>query len=64
MKITDLLNEYLEGKTSAVETIRMLSGIFNPDTAVDLLTLINAVTRVELGDLDKDTFRSVWKVMT
>lgn len=60
MSILDLLNEYLEGKTNAIGTIRRLSGMFNPDHAVTLLTLICAITRVEEGDLEKDMFRDLW----
>ena len=40
--------------------IRGLSGIFNPDHAVSILTWICAITRLEEGDLDEDTFRSVY----
>ena len=43
-----------------VELIREISGMFNPDHAVDLLALINQLTRLELGDLDIETFKKVW----
>lgn len=60
MKISDLLTDYLDGKTDAINTIRVLSGIFDPKNATDLLVLINGITRLEKGDMDKDNFRSIW----
>jgi hypothetical protein len=60
MTLKDLLEEYLDGKRDAISVIRTLSGMFDPANATDLLVLICAVTRIEQGDLDKDTFRSVW----
>lgn len=62
MTLIELLRGYLDGKTPAIEVIRRVSGIFNPESAVDLLTLVNAITRVEQGDLDKETFAKVWKL--
>lgn len=59
MKISELCDTYLEGEITAIGLIRSMSGAFNPDHAVALLTLICAVTRVEDGDLDKDTFRRI-----
>jgi len=63
MTLKELLEKYLEGKVTAVRTIRALSGVFNPDQAVDILTLICSITRVEEGDLDKETFRHIWLKM-
>lgn len=60
MTIAKLLENYLEGKTDAIQVIRTLSGMFNPNHAVDLLTLICAITRVEQGDLDRETFKDVY----
>jgi hypothetical protein len=60
MTIKELLDEYLDGKVTAIKAIRRLSGIFTPNTAVDTLALICSITRVEEGDLDKETFKEVW----
>ena len=60
MTILELVEEYLDGKKDAISVIRTISGMFNPDIAVNLLALICAITRVEQGDLDKETMRSVW----
>ena len=60
MTLKELLEEYVSGKTDAISVIRTLSGMFNPDHAVALLTLICAITRVEQGDLDKETFVALW----
>lgn len=62
MKITDLLAQYLRKEVDAIATIRQLSGIFNPATATDLLVLINGITRIEQGDMDRETFAEVWKI--
>lgn len=62
MTIKETLEEYLEGKRTAVSVIRVLSGAFNPDAGVSLLALICAITQVEEGDLEKDLFRQLWLV--
>jgi hypothetical protein len=36
--------------------------MFNPDHAVDILTIICQITRIEQGDLDKETFKSMYKL--
>jgi hypothetical protein len=59
MTLIEASQEYLNGKTDAIALIRTLSGMFNPDHAVTLLTFICAITRIEQGDLDKETF---WKI--
>lgn len=60
MSLIDLLREYADEKIDAISTIRRISGMFEPQYAVDLLTIICAITRVEQGDLDRATFRKVW----
>lgn len=62
MTIKDLISKYLNKEMTAVEAIRLLSGMFNPDHAVDLLTIINQICRHEVGDLDTETFKSVYKL--
>lgn len=54
------LFKYLEGESDAISLIRKLSGMFNPSAAIDVLALICSITRVEQGDLDKDTFKEIW----
>lgn len=34
MTLANILNEYLEGKRTAISVIRTMSGMFNPDHAV------------------------------
>ena len=60
MTLADICNEYLEGKRTAINTIRTMSGMFNPDHAVGLLTIICQITRMEEGDLDKETFKELY----
>lgn len=60
MMLKDLLSDYLDGKNDAIDVIRRVTGMFNPDHAVTILALVCAITRVEQGDLDKETFRSIW----
>ena len=62
MSIKDLLAQYLNGQITSTEAIRNLSGIFNPDHAVDLLAIINQICRHEQGDLETSTFKSIYKI--
>lgn len=55
-----LLESYLNGEVTAISLIRTLSGMFNPEHAVNILALICQITRIEEGDLDKETFRDIW----
>lgn len=60
MSIKDLIVEYLDGNRDAISTIRAISGAFNPEIATNLLSLICAITRIEQGDLDKETMRKIY----
>ena len=40
-------------KIKAIDAIRILSGIFEKDTAVDRLALVNLIVRGIVGDADK-----------
>lgn len=60
MTLAQLLDEYVDGKQNAIHTIRTISGMFDPQHAITLLTLICAITRVEEGDLDKETFKEIY----
>jgi hypothetical protein len=60
MTLGELLKSYLNGERTAINTIRTLSGMFDPASAVNILALICAITRIEEGDLDKDTFKSMF----
>jgi len=55
----ELVEQYINDEVDAIYLIRALSGAFNPDHAVDLLAIICMITRVEHGDLDKETFKSI-----
>lgn len=57
-----LLNSYLNKETDAIQTIRTLSGVFNSEHAIDILSLICTITRHEQGDIETQTFRSAWKL--
>lgn len=61
MTMKDLMKQYFMGELDAISLIRMLSGMFDPKNATTLLTLICTITRHEQGDIDTDTFNSVWK---
>jgi len=60
MTLIDLLNKYIAKEMTAVEVIRRISSVFDPDAAVDLLALINSITRHELKDMDTVTFNKIW----
>lgn len=55
----ELLEKYLNKEITAIHTIRTLSGIVNPDYAIDILVIVCQITRMEEGDLDADTFRAM-----
>jgi hypothetical protein len=56
----DLLQRYCNIEISAIQLIRALTGIINPDTAIDILALVNQIARLELGDLDLETFKQMY----
>ncbi len=58
--MVELIGDYVDDKVTAINFIRTLSGAFNPSHAVSILALICAICRVEEGDLDKETFRSLF----
>ena len=41
-------------KLTHIEAIRLLSGMFNPDQAVNILAFINLIARNSLGDAEDD----------
>lgn len=62
MKIQEAIKKYLDKEMTALELIRLLTGIFNSNIAVDLLALINQICRHEAGELDTATFRAIYKI--
>lgn len=62
MSLKDLIAKYLNKEVTAVDAIRQITGMFNPDYAVDLLALVNQICRHEQGDLDTETFKSVYGI--
>lgn len=62
MPIKELLRQYANGEVKANKAIRMLSGMFNPEHAVSLLSVICQITRVEDGDLEMDLFKEIFEL--
>ena len=60
MTLKEWLTAFANKEVTAIETITILSGVFNPDQAVDLLALVNQIARVESGDMDRETFKAIW----
>jgi hypothetical protein len=60
MSIKDLFEDYFAKKIDAIQAIRTLSAMFVPSHAVSILVMINQITRIEQGDLDEETFRSLY----
>lgn len=58
----NLLKKYADGESDAISVIRTISGMFNPQHAVELLSIVCAITRVEQGDLDRETFKKLLKL--
>ena len=62
MTVNELLLSYIEGETDAISAIRALSGIFDPNVAINYLVIICQITRIEQGDLEKDLFVKLYKL--
>jgi len=62
MTLKEWLTAFADKKVTAIEVITVLSGMFNPSQAVDILALVNQIARVESGDMDRETFRAVWEL--
>lgn len=60
MTLGQLVHDYADEKIDAIEAIRTLTGIINPDYAIDILALVNQITRVEQRDLDRETLKSLY----
>jgi hypothetical protein len=60
MTLKEELLRYCNKEKDAISLIRGLSGMFNPDHAVDLLMIICCITRIEQGDLDVETFKKLF----
>jgi hypothetical protein len=62
MTIKAALQEYVSKKTTALQLIGSMTGMFNPDMAIDILALINQITRVESGDMDLQIFKDMYEL--
>lgn len=62
MTLKEILVDYVDGNRDAVTTIRILTSIIRPEQAIDILALVNQITRMEHGDMDKDTFVEIYKL--
>jgi hypothetical protein len=62
MTLPALLKKYFAKEMDAIQIIRILSGSFNPEHAITILSLICTITRHEQGDIDTETFKAVWKI--
>ncbi len=55
----ELIYKYVAKKVEATTLIRALSGAFDPEQAINNLTIINLVCRHDHGDIDTNTFLDV-----
>ena len=60
MTIKDLFQKYINKEASLAETIGALTGIIDPEQAVNIIAMVNQLSRVELGTMDRETFISVY----
>lgn len=60
MTLESKMNKYFDGEIDAIQMIRELSGMFDPEHAITLLSLICTITRHEQGDIDTETFKAIW----
>lgn len=60
MTIIEALQEYADKKTTAIKLIRSMTGTVRAEMAIDVLALVNQITRIEEGDLDMETFKEMY----
>lgn len=60
MTIKELLQDYVDNKKTAIEVISTLTGIINPDQAVNIIAIVNQVARHANKDISHETFKDVW----
>lgn len=62
MTIRDGMQQYVDKKQTALEFIRSMTAMLNTEQAVNLLELINQITRIEAGTLSIETFKKVYNL--
>lgn len=60
MSIREALQQYINEEITAIELIRLLTGVFDPDNALELMALINQVCRHEEGDIPTVEFKKIY----
>ena len=56
MSIKDLLQDLVNEKLTGYEVIRIITGMIDPDQAINIIALVNQITRFCIGDMDKEYF--------
>lgn len=59
MTIQKAFQDYVDKKATAIDVINLMTGIINPDHAVDICALINQITRVEKGEMEIEIFKEM-----
>lgn len=62
MTIKDALQGYVDKKMTGYELIGDMTAMINPEQAIDILALVNQVTRIERGTLDLPTFKAMYEL--
>jgi hypothetical protein len=62
MTIKQALQGYVDKKLTAIELIGDMTGMIKPEQAVDILALINQITRLERGTMDEATFKAMYEL--
>jgi len=60
MTLQDLLQSYLNKEVTAIHVIRTLTAMFDPEDAINLLVVVNQITRLEEGDMDVKDFQAMF----
>lgn len=58
----DILNQYIKKEVTAIQVIRDITGILNPEHAVPICAVIQLICRHEQGDLDTEMFKQLLKI--
>lgn len=62
MTIKDALQGYVDKKLTGYELIGDITAMIRAETAIDILALVNQITRLERGTMDLATFKAMYEL--
>jgi hypothetical protein len=58
----ELITKYLKGEITAVSAIRSITDDLDTDYSRSMLILVNEITKLEMGELDRDAYKKQWNI--